>query len=142
MKPFRSEWGSWKPPVNLKTCGNGGAKSAKSPSDTFGTATSEETYKLLEDRKIECVNRFYPWDCEYIWNSLLAGHTVTIWASVLNEWVIWVFEERQRESLCLARPATVVYTWPEIKLLIEDNVTQEGLKVLHEAKRILGGRFI
>lgn len=82
------------------------------------------------------------WDDSIIHSALLNGALVHIWSNQLQEWIIWVYEERGREIAKAKYPKTVVYTLDELKALIQNRCPQNYLASQHEAKRILDGRFI
>jgi hypothetical protein len=117
---------------------------------TFGTSVPRGVSKTKSFEILDSSSPFpgndvrsllQKWDCQLIWDSIHSGKLVRIWSRTLNEWIYWVYGETQKEEVARIYPETIVYTLDEIAALISQKVTQEGLRKLHEIKRILGGQL-
>lgn len=67
---------------------------------------------------------------------------VHIYSKVLGEVVLWVANEQLKRKL-QKNNDVVIYTKDELNILCKDkSFTVEGLKRIHEAKRLFGGKLV
>ena len=82
-----------------------------------------------------------PCDSDLIWDALSHGKAVPVFSQVLNEWIFWVWGQREHDRLASVHPNSAIYTFAELSALTKSGVTQQGLHTLHNAKKILTGTF-
>lgn len=84
---------------------------------------------------------FLPWNDDQVHQALAAGGLVWVWSRTLDEWVIWVLGERERAAANERHPYHAVYSLDELRMMTRERWTPEYLRMMHQAKRIHGGRF-
>jgi hypothetical protein len=80
------------------------------------------------------------WDSQLIWKRIQQREPVRIWSSALDEWVIWVRDERERANALRKYPGLVTYTLVELEHLTETG-SIEHLHAAHLVKKVLGARI-
>lgn len=100
--------------------------------------SSPSRQSLLQKLRVKTAQSSNEGRCP-IWEALTNGKIVAVNSSILGERVLWVRDEEIKERVQLKHPTVAVYTLIELQRLTDAATSSEQLRLIHEAKRALGG---
>lgn len=81
------------------------------------------------------------WNMTLLKHYLDRGQAVTIWSKVLEEKLLCIPNEDQRDQFLHRFSDLVPYTLLEISTLAKSKISPEAMKSIHLTKKTLGGTF-